>query len=354
MKDNLQDTDLALLGIRLRFRSEHAELQDFIEAFTGLSAPGTERSEPHIHVTLKFNENFSKDNTYHKISRNIWLGDSAAFISEIERFPGLSLSVRVDKDILYVNAFLSEKNPDFLRKVLYSLGFFTPQNTFKFIGIIYYLIYFPYLYYLERFRNLCLLHAGAFEYRQQGVILAGLGGVGKSTFSLGTLSLDGGKILSDNLIFHDTQKIYPFPEPITVNPNMTTILGQLEQFLIPQHIASSHNRMYYHIKPELFSPNAIPKYLVWLQWGNGNKLVPLEKKTCVKALLNINLLAKELREYYVLAAAFDLAFSQSLSPNSYSENLSALLSKLDCYILQFKPGEDIKTVFNETLAGVIL
>lgn len=354
MKNNTEDIDLKLFNIGLRLRSGQKELTDFIKFFTGLSTNETEILEPQIYVNFKLDRTFPIDKNYNKISRSIWLGDSSVFISEIERFPGLSLKVREKNNKLHIDAFLGERKLKSFKRLLHSLGTYKKEKLFKSIGLVYYLIYFPYLYYLERFCDFYLLHAAAFEYKQKGIILSGLGGAGKSTFLLGTPSLDGCKILSDNLIFHDTEKIYPFPEPIALNPKSTNILGQTEKILIPTKIPSTHDRMYYQIKPEIFSRGAIPRYLFWLQLGNENKIVPLEKEVCIKNLLNINLLAKELREYYVLAAALDLAFSQSLSPNSYFQNLSRLLSNLDCFILQFKPGDDIKTIFSETLAKVIL
>ncbi len=353
MKNNRQISDFKLLNTALRLRSNRPEFSDFAKSFTGLSIQEGEVTKPEIEVNLTFNESFRPDTGYKKVSRHIWLGNSGVFISEFEKCPGLSLKANEKKGKLYIDAFFTETKLNPLKKIL----FYPRSKGFKLyisIVLIYYLIYLPFIYYLERHRHLYLLHAAAFEYKRQGIILAGLGGVGKSTFSLAPLFLTDSKFLSDNLIFHDEGKIYALPEPIALNPENTDILGNIEQILQPKNIRSSHNRMFYRIKPELFCPETIPKYLFWLQWGTENKIRPIEPDVCRNHLLNINLLAKELRGYYVLAAAFDLARPGILPADAYYRNLGNLLSNLACFSLEFKPGVNLKTVFNETVAKVVL
>jgi hypothetical protein len=82
-------------------------------------------------------------------------------------------------------------------------------------------------------------------------------------------------------------------------------------------------------------------------------VLPINKKELKNKLLLINLLAKELREYYILAAAFNLAFSIAIAQDKYYDALSFLISDVDCYLLTFKPNIDIETVIGETLKKVI-
>ncbi|MFQ5335000.1 MAG: hypothetical protein ACE5DN_02890, partial [Flavobacteriales bacterium] len=62
----------------------------------------------------------------HKISRNIWVGESCVFISEIERFPGLQLEARIDDKTLQINAYLSNDNQEV--NMLNALYLRTGQN----------------------------------------------------------------------------------------------------------------------------------------------------------------------------------------------------------------------------------
>jgi len=350
----MEKLDFRLMDTHLRLQSEQKELINYIRHFFRLPIEEIQKGDPNIYVNFTLNDTFQISKSYRRISRNIWLGESSLFISEIERLPGLKLGVKIENDRLYIDAFFKDKNQKFMKKIISHPLFDKRNREIQFIVLTYYLIYYPLFYYLERSRNLLILHASAIEHENKGVILAGLGGVGKSTFCLGSLVLKECKFISDNLIFYDSQNIYACPEPISLDATSIDILKQVKHLLIPQNTSFTHNRMRYQIKPESISCKAVPKYLFWLQWGNENKILPLDKGTCIKHLLNINLLAKELREYYLLAAAFDLAFSQSFSTNLYRDTLSLLLSGVDCFTLQFKPGEDLETVFNQTISRILI
>jgi len=344
--------DFKLLDVCLRFHSEQKELIKFAEHYSCLRV-NKDQIQPHIIVNFSLTKKYFPDETYKKISRNIWLGTDTVFLSEIELFPGLCVNATIKNDTLFVDAFLLEKKASPLRQILFSYKNNKQQTYYKYIGIIYFLIYIPFFYYLERLRNHYLLHASAVSVKHKGILLTGLGGVGKSTFSLGMLLLEKSCFLSDNLIFYNAQKIFPFPEPIALNPQFLNLIGKAGEYIIPLNLPSSHNRMYYQPAPEITCSEEIPKYLFWLQWGTENKCEPLNTEICTQHLLNINLLAKELREYYMFAAALDLSISRSFKPDSYYQMLYSFLSSIDCYRLEFKPGIEIQDVLNETISAII-
>jgi hypothetical protein len=211
---------------------------------------------------------------------------------EIERFPGLKLEARTDQNRLYVDAFLKNIDQTLVKRIISFVRSRKDFKEFQHIGLLYYIIFIPFFYYLERFCNQCLLHASAIEYHEKGIILAGLGGIGKSTFSLGTLLLQESKFMSDNLIFFDYQKIYSCPEPIALDDKSITILKEIANLLVPKQISFTKNRMWYQIKQEANTTEAIPKYLFWLQCGNENKIIPIDKETCIRELLNYQFAGK--------------------------------------------------------------
>lgn len=346
--------NIRLLDCHLGLTSNHPGFFNFIRQFSGLQTDDTRKSAPGIYVNLKLTDNFQIGKNHRQISRNMWLGNSSVFVSEIERFPGLKLEAKIEQNRLYIDAFLIHTNQPLLKRIISHCKSGKRNKEVLFIGLLYYTVFLPLFYFLERFRNLSLLHASAVEYHEKGIILAGLGGIGKSTFSLGTLLLEGCRFISDNLIFYDSDKIYSCPEPIALDTRSVDILKDAAKHLVPQQFGFTHGRMWYQPEPEAISCEAFPKYLFWLQRGNENSIVPIDKANCLFQLLNMNLLAKELREYYILAAAFDLAFSHFFSPTDYSEKLSTLLSDVDCYVLQFKAGDDIETVLNETVCKIIV
>ncbi len=259
---------------------------------------------------------------------------------------------------IIIDAYFYTKKGFFLKRLINSIFFKKNHKLsyalYQLIAFSYYLIYYPLFYYLERNEHLFLLHASAFDLNQKGVIIAGLGGIGKSTLALGAITLaDECKFLSDNLILYDTKQIYSVQEPIALDSYSKKLIGQTEKYLSPQNIVSSHDRMYYTLQPKVTSHSSVPKFLFWCQWGNTNRVIPIERKKCINNLLNMNLLAREVRQYYEFAATLDLKYSTDFSPDSYFQNLSTLLTKVDCYVLEFKPGVNINTVFNETIGKII-
>jgi len=204
----MEKLDFRLLDTHLRLQSEQKELINFIRHFFRLPTEEIQKGDPNIYVNFTLNDTFQINKSYRRISRNIWLGESGLFISEIERLPGLKLGVKIENDRLYLDAFFKDKNQKFMKKIISHLRFDKRNREIQFIVFTYYLIYYPLFYYLERYRNLFILHASAIEQENKGVILAGLGGIGKSTFCLGSLLLRDCNYSSDSLIFYNSQSIY--------------------------------------------------------------------------------------------------------------------------------------------------
>ena len=343
--------NLALLGINLSFRTHNHELIDFIDIFSGIKTDKLSEGRPQIIVNFGSEKNLEIDKTINRISRNIWLGDSCIYLSDIERFPGLRIKAALKGDKLIIDANYKKKSSAIKR--IFSNYRKSQQISLFYMGIVYYLIYFPFLYYMEHFRELYLLHAGAIKNKKNGIIFSGLGGIGKSTFIIGSLFMNSTKILSDNLIFYSKKRIFSFPEPVALNLDNNILKGDIEKILNRNNLVTTHGRSLYMPKPQVQCPKVTPTHLFLLQWGNENNVLPINKKELKSKLLLINLLAKELREYYILAAAFNLAFSIAISQDKYHDSLSSLLSNVDCYLLTFRPNTDLETVIDETLTKVI-
>jgi hypothetical protein len=80
--------------------------------------------------------------------------------------------------------------------------------------LVQYVIYFPVCWFLERERGLHLLHASCVELQNGAALFPGLSGVGKSTVAMYLLAKMRGRLLSDNLVLHDHERVYACPEPI--------------------------------------------------------------------------------------------------------------------------------------------
>ena len=85
------------------------------------------------------------------------MGNSSVFISEIERFPGLKLEARTEQNKLYIDAFLTNMNQPLAKRILSHIKFKKGHEKLLLIGLLYYIVFIPFFYYLERFRNQFLL-----------------------------------------------------------------------------------------------------------------------------------------------------------------------------------------------------
>jgi len=350
MKKPTNEVNIKFLNVTLQLKSEMKGLLDFIYIMNASIINENNNSNPDITVNLKPDKGYTISNNYKKISRNIQIGDSSIFIMKVDRIPGLSLKIKIKDNKINIEAFLKEKKNNLVKILSPWRGF---DQSINFMILTYYLIYIPCIYYLEHFRNLYLLHAGAFEYKQKGIILSGLGGVGKSTLTLAALHMNNSKILSDNMIFHDSQKIFSIPSPIGLDLNSLSLLAKISNKLTPIKLPTHHGRTYYQLKPDLFINQAVPKYLFWLQCGNENTIKPIDEKKIIKTLLDINLLTNHIREYLEFAALVDLVSKKISSPAGHFKNLSSLASNLECFVLTFKPGTDACLNFDKLINQIL-
>jgi hypothetical protein len=349
----MQTLDVSAMGIRLRLITPDPDVLAFVAAFGGLAADQPDGGEPQIIVTLAYGEPRVDDGDLRKVSRDMWIGPSKVFIAAFERFPGLSLVARQHDSVLHLQAFVRRGRRTLAERIMTLRKESTRARQLFSLLFMYYLINFPLWYYAEHYRAVSLLHAGALQWQGKGIVLAGLGGIGKTTFAVSALMSGKARFLSDNLVFYDTRSLYPVPEPVALDVRRGRGLGPLVEYLVPVNVDSTHGRMYFHVKKQFCIPAVEPVVLVWLQSGRENRMTAMDRALCARHAAHINLLARELREYYLFSAAFDLAFESPLAPETRYSRLGALLAGLECYSLQFKPGDDVARVLQETVGRVL-
>src|SRR5262245_4394882 len=102
-----------------------------------------------------------------------------------------------------------------------------PEYEYKsYFSLMSYLVYYPIMWYLERVRSWTVLHASALAAAGGGIMIGGLGGVGKTTTCVALMQRDDMALMSENLIFTDGEFIYPCYEPIRLNENSLSLLGE--------------------------------------------------------------------------------------------------------------------------------
>lgn len=346
-----QEIDLLLHSVRLRFVTSDTDLLRFVHNFTGLCAE-RKGEEPHITVACSGDSPAVNLQGMHQVSRTLWIGDGKMYLSAIDRFPGLRLTAALSGTTLRVQASCTGIGGAASRIKQLSRRF-RRRRLRLYAGIVYYLVYFPFFYYIEHCSGMHLLHAGAVLWEEKGVVLTGLGGIGKSSLTLQAACCDKGRYISDNLLLHDRHAVHTVPEPFALDLSRWHGAAAVDEVLMPLRIESTHGREFYRLKRDCRVDTAIPAAVFWLQWGDEITVTPIDSAACARIVCQINLLANELREYYLLSANMDLAFQEPVTPAQYFEGMVALLAPAQCYCLTIQPGVPLETVLEKTIARVL-
>jgi hypothetical protein len=203
----------------------------------------------------------------------------------------------------------------------------------RFSTILYYMVYYPAFWWLER-QGIYPLHAAAVDLAGTGVILCGLPGCGKSTLSLALLSLPGTRLLSDNIIFYDKERVFRCPEPLLVDHRSLQLIGvaipQLH-FLNRRHI---YGRTWCHLPAERLAEHARPRLMLFVGIGKHTSLRRLSCRESDQRFSSVNWVAKELRRYLVYRSVLSLLNPKK--PRRQQENepvARALNAQVQCYEL---------------------
>src|SRR5207302_1570374 len=114
---------------------------------------------------------------------------------------------------------------------------------------------------------------------------------------VGPLAVPGAELLADNVVLHDGRQIYGCFEPLLLDEQSRTWLGQRAPLraLGRRHVFA---RDAYHVPHR--TGGLPPGAVVVLARGRETRLTPIDSGMCARTLLAINEVAKEVRRYHVL------------------------------------------------------
>lgn len=333
---------LSLHGVGLELRSDNRSFVEYARNYLrDLVVPTAD--ETHIKVNLNWGQPIVSaiDGRRERLGRRLLLAGERIVQTEVLALPGLQLSVDTAGDGLAIEA--GYRFPSYRSRLGYVLQGRTGEARL-FVSLIYFLVYFPLFWYLERERGWYLLHAGAVAHPRGGAVLAGLPGVGKSTFTLALLADPAVRLLSDNLVFYDGEQVYAFPEPIHLDRRSRTLLPDLGERLGPAGQAFSHSRHDYQLAPEARTTAARPQVVGILSLGAETAVRPLSRETCLERLAAYDKLAKETDEYSKQAAIFNLLSPRPGESRRRLEILEHLLEQVNCYRIVVQPAVNLGPV----------
>jgi hypothetical protein len=209
---------------------------------------------------------------------------------------------------------------------------------------MYYMVYFPVAWHLERSRGWGMLHASAVVMPSgRAVMLTGMGGVGKSTLGLSLLSRPGARLISDNLLFHDEKRIYSCPEPVRLDAAaFEGISGggvQPERSALPE---TAHPKPTYRVGEGRRADAASPGAVLILRFSEEPGADPIDPTRAAEMLRAGNDLAREIEDYRPCASLLTMmAAERGKPPRAPGASLENLLKGSRCMIFRIGNGESV-------------
>ena len=317
-----------LHGARLELTSDRDDFLAFARAYLDSLLDRT-GDRPDISVTLEWGEEFPEGShrDLEQLGRRIWAGPQHLRYTGIWQVPGLQVDVRWQDVALVARAIYAwpTRRAKWLARVM-------PRTRARlFVSLIYYLVYFPHVWWLERERGWTLLHASTVATPQGGLVFSGLPGCGKSTTGLAALNAPELQIVSDNLLFTDGHQVYACPEPVHVDEKTRALVGDLAGRARPTGRAFSHRRQDYEIAPEARRSSITPQALGFLRVGRETSVRPIDRAVAARRLMANDCLAKEWLAYQESAAAMHQVCPSVGDHERRWENVTALTQSIPCY-----------------------
>ncbi len=213
-----------------------------------------------------------------------------------------------------------------------------------FFKLMYAMVYSPVAWWLERTRGWGLLHASAVALPNgQAVLLAGQGGVGKSTLAMTLLAMPGARLVSDNLLFYDERMIYACPEPVRLDG--TALAGIAAAGVTPERSSlprEAHPKATWRAASAQRAQSAPPCAVFLLQAGDRPGFEPIDASRGAGMLRAGNDLAREIEGHRPVAALLAMMAAQRGGPPAApAARLESLLSSVRCGIFTIGASESI-------------
>lgn len=177
----------------------------------------------------------------------------------------------------------------------------------KYFDLTRYLVWFPLAWHLQRTRGWEMLHASAVSDGERCILIAGPGGAGKTTTCIGLMARAGMRLISENLVFTDGERVLPVPEPIRLTDESLALLGEASQLLQRFETRGGLKKKTMFVPTADGAPNGVRPALLFLPRfspiGYARPIPPLVARDWVRAS---NTLTLELNDYYWYAAALEL------------------------------------------------
>ena len=229
-----------------------------------------------------------------------------------------------------------------------------PDYEYKrYFSLMSYAVYYPLFWYLEHFRDWTVLHASALDTGKGGVVVGGLGGIGKTTTSVGLIQHAKARLISENIIFTDGEKIFPCYEPIRLNEDSIEMLSDdfhgIRKMNFP---AGLKDKSLYHINTSNLPASTKPASVFLPTFSPTRYLKEIAPELAAERLIAANQLTRELDDYYWYASALEMNWPQPGQARVRAEVLHKLAGNSRCFELGIDRNAGVKPVVEDIMATI--
>jgi hypothetical protein len=230
-----------------------------------------------------------------------------------------------------------------------------PEYEYKrYFSLMSYLVYYPLIWYLENSRGWTVLHASALAGAYGGIMIGGLGGVGKTTTCVALMQRDGIELMAENLIFTDGESIYPCYEPIRLDEGSLAMLGENNpNGLIPMAFPEGlKDKWLFHLKTNALPEKIKPALLFLPQFSRQRYLTQIASELAAEKMVAMNRLTRELDDYGWYAAALDMHWPKVGQASQRLEVLRRFAEQAYCFELGIDRSAGVEAVVNDILDAI--
>ncbi len=204
----------------------------------------------------------------------------------------------------------------------------------RYFSLMSYLVYYPIMWYLENFRGWTMMHVSALSSERGGILIGGLGGVGKTTTCVALMQRPGISLIAENLIFTDGEFIYPCYEPIRLDEGSLAMLGEnpkgLQRMLFPEGLKE---KWLFHFQLRETPEQARPKVIFLPQFSSRRYVRPISPESATEKILAMNRLTRELDDYFWYASALNMTWPKAGISSHRIEVVRRFCERVRCYEL---------------------
>lgn len=273
-----------------------------------------------------------------RVDRDLYRGDQRLAWFRIDDMPGLQLRfdwseerLRVDGDYYY--RLSADRKRDSLKRLVYRRRLPALRQR-RFTTLLYYLLYYPCFWWLERTQGMHPIHAAGVELDGGILVLAGPSGVGKSTLSTGLAAAAGARFLSDTFLLHRGADTRPVREPLLLDAWSRNWIGEDARLLQPIAWRYCLDRNGFHFPNERLSAGGPAHLLLFPHRATRHYVRPLSPSQAQGQIDAGNFLVNDLRRYWAFAAAMEMLDPSPLG-TSRVRSLESLVSAVPSYEIGF-------------------